>query len=116
MRFRPGASTGRRRELRQAETDAELLLWQRLRARQVGGWKFRRQHSLGPFILDFYCAEASLAIELDGDQHADGPTREYDERRSAYLAMQWIRVLRFSDRDVLREPTSVLEAIVGALT
>jgi very-short-patch-repair endonuclease len=115
MRIRRESSTNRRRQLRQPGTDAEVLLWQRLRSRQVNGCKFRRQHSIGPYILDFFCIETQLGVEVDGDHHADASQRAYDARRNEYLASRGIRVLRFSDRDVLTETDSVLDAIVKAI-
>jgi adenine-specific DNA-methyltransferase len=116
MRIRPGSSPARRRQLRQPGTDAERLLWQHLRSRQVAGGKFRRQHFIGPFILDFYCAEAGIAVEVDGDHHAQEEQRQYDERRAQYLAGRGVRLIRFSNRQVLTEKDSVLEAIEAALT
>ncbi len=99
-----------RRVLRKKATDAELELWSRLRRHRVGP-KFRRQHTLGPFTLDFYCPAARLAIELDGGQHYQGRQRERDIERDRWLSMQGIRVLRFSDRDVLLETETVEDVI-----
>jgi len=75
------------------------------------GPKFRRQHTVGPYTLDFYCPAARLAIELDGGQHFEGAQRTRDEVRDGWLAGQGIRVLRYSDREVLLEMSSVEEAI-----
>jgi very-short-patch-repair endonuclease len=99
------------RQLRRQQTDAEQLLWSLLRARRLGGWKFRRQHPLPPYILDFYCHELGLAIELDGGQHNDPSARRYDERRNAFLAKRGIKVLRFWNHEVLQDTEAVLEAI-----
>lgn len=76
------------------------------------GLKFRRQHPLPPFILDFYCRELLLAIELDGGQHNSEEARRYDERRSILLTQQGIHVVRFWNHDVLESLDSVVEAIV----
>ena len=116
MRIRPRSSTPRRRTLRRNSTNAELVLWHILRARQVDGQKFRRQHAVGPYVLDFCCIEKGLAVEVDGDQHALPEQLAYDERRTQFLEEQGIRVLRFSNRDVLTERESVVEIIRGALT
>jgi adenine-specific DNA-methyltransferase len=105
----------RRRELRRAATDAEQVLWRLLRRRQFAGVKFRRQHPVGPCILDFYCAEHGLAVELDGGQHFTDEGQEYDRRRTAYLAMEGVRVLGFTNRELFEETDSVLEAIRQAV-
>jgi adenine-specific DNA-methyltransferase len=102
----------RARRLRHEQTDAEARLWHHLRAGQLYGLKFRRQHPFGPFILDFYCATRKLTIELDGDQHASVEGIVSDERRSAYLSAQGIRVLRFSDYDALTNTEGLLLAIL----
>ena len=97
--------------MRQASTEAERRLWRELRSSRVGGYKFRRQHPLGPFILDFFCFEAMLAVELDGGQHCAPEGAKSGRRRDAWLAEQGVRVLRFWNNDVLRETEAVLEAI-----
>jgi very-short-patch-repair endonuclease len=94
-------------------TDAEQRLWQALRNRQLGGWKFRRQYPVGPFIADFACVEKKLVVEVDGGQHAKG--LEKDHKRSEYLELRGYRVLRFWDNQVLQETDSVLEAIMFAV-
>ena len=116
MRIRPGSSTARRHKLRENQTDAERVIWNGLRARQLDNWKFRRQYAVGPYTLDFYCIDARLCIELDGSQHSEPEQRCHDEIRDRYLTDQGIRVLRFSDYDVLTHWTGVLEAISEALT
>ena len=108
---KPGARMiGRSRELRGLSTDAERLLWRLLRGSQLGA-KFRRQHELGPYILDFYCVEGGLAVEVDGSQHAEPIALKRDEARERFLQSRGLRVLRFSDRQVLLELPGVLEAI-----
>ncbi len=99
------------RKLRRNETNAERLLWRLLRNRSLAGAKFRRQHPFPPYVLDFYCHELKLAIELDGSQHNLPERRLHDKVRTAKLAEHGIRVLRFWNHEVLRDPKSVLEAI-----
>jgi very-short-patch-repair endonuclease len=83
----------RARDLRARQTDSEGRLWGVLRNRRLGGWKWRRQAPIGPFIADFYCPAARLIVELDGSQHADNAA--YDERRTKFLNAQGLRVIRF---------------------
>jgi very-short-patch-repair endonuclease len=90
------------RRLRRNQTDAEKLLQGILRSRQLLGLKFRRQHSIGPYILDFYCHDYRLGIELDGGQHYTGKGQQGDEVRAAFLAKRGLRILRFSNVDVLK--------------
>jgi very-short-patch-repair endonuclease len=108
-RIHPSIRT-RARELRQPQTPAERALWRRLRNRQLGP-KFRRQHPIGRFIVDFYCAEARLATEIDGDSHAE--QAKYDAQRTAWLAEQGTRVIRFTNRQVHQQIEAVLEAILN---
>ena len=103
------------RELRKAATDVESLLWILLRSNQLPGKKFRRQHPIGNYILDFYCHEAKLAIELDGGQHADGVQHLHDEKRSAWLDEQGITVLRFWNNEVLANTEGVLQYVYDHL-
>lgn len=100
------------RKLRHEQTDAESLLWYLLRDRRLGGYKFRRQHPMPPYTLDFFCRDAAMVIELDGGQHADP---ERDRRRDEWLAERGVRVLRFWNHDVLQDTESVLMAIWNAL-
>ena len=103
------------RELRRNQTDAEQLLWSILRGRRFGNFKFRRQHPLGRMILDFYCHEAKLSIELDGGQHNTEEGRRRDGARTQEITSQGIRELRFWNYEVLEETDAVLEAIWNAL-
>ncbi len=100
------------REQRKQPSLAERVLWRKLRGRRQGV-KFRRQHPIGKFVLDFYSPEARLAIELDGESHQQ--QAEYDTRRDAQLANQGIRTLRFANTEVLAELLAVLKAIHRAL-
>ena len=99
------------RSLRSKQTDAEQLLWGLVRDRRFAGKKFRRQHPIGRYILDFYCHECRLAVELDGGQHNDEETRSRDDRRSRFLREQGVRVVRFWNHDVLLQTDSVLESL-----
>ncbi|HEV8533339.1 MAG TPA: endonuclease domain-containing protein [Methylomirabilota bacterium] len=103
------------RGMRHVATDAEMRLWSRLRGRRLAGRKFRRQHPLCGFILDFYCAEAGIAIELDGGGHAMSEQAGYDQERERQLSQNGIRVLRFWDDQALKETDTVLEIIAAAL-
>ena len=105
--------TARARGLRQRQTDAERLLWSRLRGRALEGFKVRRQHPVGPFVADFACLEARLVIEVDGGQHAERATS--DAQRTAYLQAEGFRVLRFWNADVLGNLDGVLEVIAATL-
>jgi len=102
-------------ELRRNATDAENLLWRLLRNQQLANAKFRRQHAVPPYILDFYCNELKLAVELDGGQHNQPTGRAHDARRTEYLHARGIEVLRFWNHDVLRDTEAVLEAIYQAI-
>ena len=103
------------RELRQNATDAEQFLWQLLRNRAIHGAKFRRQYLVASYILDFYCHEAKLAIELDGSGHLEDKQAKYDNERTKVLNEQGIRVLRFWNSDVLNNTETVLNEIWIAL-
>ena len=107
----PGATTKARR-LRREQTDAEYRLWNRLRGRELAGYKFVRQVPLGPYVVDFLCRKASLAVELDGEQHADNAK---DHARTAFLNAHGYSVLRFWNHEVLREQEAVLDAILAVL-
>jgi len=102
--------TGAARELRRRETEAETVLWAALRDRQVAGLKFRRQRPAGPFVLDFYCAEHRLVIEVDGGVHDE--QREQDAARTAILEQYGYRVVRFRNEEILTDLLAVLARIV----
>jgi very-short-patch-repair endonuclease len=111
----PTLARDRARALRAARTEVEGRLWQRLRNRQLNAAKFWRQHLIGGFIVDFFCLDARLVIELDGSQHGEEPERQADERRTEYLASQGYRVLRFWNEEVLDNIDGVLETIAKLL-
>ena len=99
------------RELRQELTEAEKLLWEELRNRKLNGLKFRRQHPLDKFIVDFYCNEKKLVVELDGGVHDEKINKEYDEARTAMLAGLNVIVLRFKNEEVIYGIKNVLGKI-----
>ncbi len=105
--------TERARRLRRDSTDAEQLLWRHLRNRTAIGAKIRRQHPVGPYVVDFVCLEKNLIIEIDGGQHASEV--EADSARSDWLASEGYHVLRFWNNEVLAQTEAVLTAIRDAL-
>ncbi|OQA46067.1 MAG: hypothetical protein BWY52_00984 [Chloroflexi bacterium ADurb.Bin325] len=115
MRWRTSAELqARARELRREMAPAERRLWARIRHGQIGGAHFRRQHAVGPFIVDFFCAEAKLVIEVDGGVHAE--QADYDAARTAWLAEQkQYRVIRFTNEEVFEKLDAVVEKIWEAV-
>jgi len=99
------------RNLRSNMTDAEMLLWSRLRGKQLNGLQFYRQKIIGNYIADFYCPKSRLVIEVDGGQHLDVEAREKDRERDNYMEKAGITVLRFTNNDVLGNIESVLKII-----
>jgi very-short-patch-repair endonuclease len=106
----------RAKTFRQNPTPAEAVLWQALRGRQVSGAKFRRQHSVGNFILDFWCPEHRLVIEVDGDSHDLPEIHEKDLERQCWMEAHQVRILRFRNEEVLFQIESVLLRINRALS
>ncbi len=104
----------RANELRRNSTDAERLLWSKLRNRQLNGFKFRRQVPIGPYIADFVCWELKLIIEVDGGQHAEQAER--DLARSRYLETKGFKIVRFWNNEVLGNIEGVLETLTLALS
>ena len=100
----------RSRKLRENSNPVEELLWGYLRNRRLGGFKFRRQHVIGPYIADFYCAEFHLVVELDGESHRGNEQR--DARRQCWLEEQGLQVLRFRNVDVYENLEGVLDKIL----
>lgn len=95
--------------MRHTATDAEHLMWQILRAKRFMNLKFRRQHVIEPYIVDFYCHEIGLVIELDGSQHGTDDAMEYDAERTKFLEALGLRVVRYWNSDVLGRVDVVLE-------
>jgi very-short-patch-repair endonuclease len=110
--LKDGTLQSRARDLRLADTGAEARLWNALRNRRLGGWKWKRQVPRPPYIVDFFCAEAALIVELDGSQHADQIA--YDRRRTARLEGLGFRVLRFWNSDVLNNRDGICLTILDA--
>ena len=100
--------------LRRNQTDAERKLWSHLRNRQIVNKKFRRQHAIGNYIVDFVCLETKLVIEIDGGQHLE--QMDYDQNRTNYLELLDFRVVRFWNNEVLQEIEAVLNAIYMAIS
>ena len=109
----PPEPTERARQLRKNLTDAEQFVWTKLRSRRLGGYKFRRQMPIGPYIVDFVCLEARLILELDGGQHTE--QKDYDTARTQWFQSQGFEVLRFWNHEVLEDWESVEEVIYGRL-
>jgi very-short-patch-repair endonuclease len=104
--------TANARSLRSNMTDVERILWRAIRGRQLHGYRFRRQHPIGPYIADFACIEKKCVIELDGGQHQN--QTDYDENRTIFLQGQGWQVLRFWNNDVLNQLDGVLSTVVAA--
>ena len=103
------------RNLRRNMTDAETLLWSKLRGKQLKRYQFYRQKIIGNYIVDFYCPKSKLVIEVDGGQHYSAEGKEKDKRRDDYMTREEITVLGFSDREVLGNLDAVLEKIWSGL-
>ena len=99
------------KELRSSETEAEKKLWSLLRNRQLNGKKFRRQHAIDDYVLDFYCSECKVAIELDGDIHNQKETKQYDLARTENFKEYDITVIRFWNSEVMNDVERVLKKI-----
>ena len=97
--------------LRMNMTTAEQLLWDKLRNKQIEGYKFRRQHPYGKYILDFYCNKSRLVIELDGKYHLDKEQKVYDDERTKNLESDGLKVIRFNNEQVLYNIESVVNEI-----
>jgi very-short-patch-repair endonuclease len=109
------ADTTRAHVLRKKETWAEKLMWRWLRDRRFSGYKFRRQHPKGIYCLDFFCEEASLAIELDGSGHGHPGQQSHDAEREKFLTSQGIKVLRFWNSHLRRNTQSIRDTIFEEL-
>jgi len=104
-----------RRNLRKNATPAEAALWNLLKNKSLRGAKFRRQHSIGNYIVDFYCPYRSLAIEVDGSIHHQPAQAQYDLERTRYLESHGVTVIRFDNKSVFEQPENVLTEIAKHL-
>jgi very-short-patch-repair endonuclease len=100
-----------RKELRNNQPKAEQILWSKLKAKRFLDIKFRRQHGIGPFVVDFYCTELRLVIEVDGDSHFNDESIKKDNSRTAYLENEGIEVIRFTNNDIYKILIGVLEEL-----
>ena len=101
----------RRKELRNNSTYAEVFFWQQIKKGQLEGRKFRRQTSIGSYVVDFYCPKEKIVVELDGEVHFDEEAVKYDNERTKYLESLGLRVVRFENQDVLKNTEYVLNTI-----
>ena len=108
-------AVARARALRRKQTWAEKLMWSWLRNRRFNGWKFRRQHSIGPYYIDFFCEEARLAIELDGFGHWLPDKQARDEKRGKFLVRLGIKVLRYPNARLRRDAQVIRDALYRTL-
>ena len=109
--FNKSEEKEKRRRLRNDAPAAESIVWKKLMRRHVHGFKFRRQYSVGPYVIDFYCPALKLAVEIDGDSHFVADANRSDESRQAYIESFGIHFLRFTNEQVYRELNNVLEKI-----
>jgi len=114
--YQAAGLTRRARELRSIQTPAEVLLWKILRKRQQLGFKFRRQHQFGDYVADFYCHEGRLVIECDGAVHNGNDQWQHDQARDAYMVSHGLRVVRFTNNEILGDVKTVIEKIQLALS
>jgi very-short-patch-repair endonuclease len=113
--FNKTSERQKRKALRKTMPEAEVILWSKIQKKQIAGFRFRRQYSVGPFVVDFYCAERKLAIEIDGDSHYKPGAEERDKKRQNWIEQYGIRFLRFTNDDVRKNLYGVLEAIEEAV-
>ncbi|MBI3005630.1 MAG: endonuclease domain-containing protein [Ignavibacteriales bacterium] len=106
----------KRRFLRKSMPEAEIILWSKLKGKQLGGYKFRRQVSVGRFVIDFYCPSKKIAVEIDGDSHFTNDGLRKDVERQQWVEQFGVRFLRFTNDEIRRNLDGVLLAIEQALT
>jgi len=109
--YNKSSELDKRRSLRKSQTEVEALLWEKLRARQLDGHKFKRQFGIGSYVVDFFCAEKKLAIELDGAPHFTKEGAAYDKEREAVIGSLDISFIRFTDTEVIKDLNGVVEKI-----
>jgi len=101
------------RHLRQNMSLPEMLIWSRIRGRHEDTPRFRRNHAIGPYFADFYCAKAMLVFEIDGASHGHGDQPDRDDRRDAFMQANGYEVMRIPAEDVLREPDEIVEGMLN---
>lgn len=114
--FNKKNETIKRKQLRNRMPLSEVILWSKLKNKQLEGYKFRRQYGIGRYVVDFYCPVVKLAIEIDGDSHFENEVEIYDRDRQANIESVGVSFLRFTNSDVQNNLSSVLEKILGVLT
>lgn len=115
MRENESRSRSLARSLRRRMTDAELILWSRLRRGQMDGWKFRRQHPIGPYVADFACVEGGLVVEVDGATHATDREIAHDQRRTAFIETKGFTMFRAGNIEIYNNLEGVLDGVLAAL-
>ena len=100
-----------RKQLRNNQTEPEKIFWNKVKSKQFKWLKFRRQHSVWKYVLDFYCPELKLCVEIDGDNHFETQWIENDKIRTEYLNQAWIKVLRFTNKEITENIEWVLESL-----
>ena len=105
------SQTTKRKLLRKKLTPTEIVLWKHLKTKKLNGYKFRRQHGFGRYVVDFYCPDIKLAIEIDGEYHKSLDMAEYDPERQIFIESFGVKFLRFSNEDILQNLPLVLETI-----
>jgi very-short-patch-repair endonuclease len=113
--FNRHETLNKRRWLRVCQTECEKILWQKLRRKGLGGYKFYRQYGIGPYIADFYCPARKFVIEIDGSQHLTDAGREYDFIRSEYMRNVGIKTIRCTNRKIRDKLSEVLDEILRSL-
>ncbi len=106
----------KRQQLRNMIPDCEIIVWSQLKGKQFFGHKFRRQCSIGRYVVDFYCPRQKLVIEIDGDSHFTDEAKKYDKVREEYIKALGLRIIRFTNHEIRTQLPNVLEAIRQALT
>lgn len=109
--YNKSSEKDKRRSLRNNMPPAEKLVWSKIRNKQIEGCRFRRQYSIGAFVIDFYSPELRLALEIDGDSHFVDGAQTYDNERELFLEDQGTKILRFTNSQVYQDLDTVLEAI-----
>lgn len=109
--FNKSSMKERRQVLRRNMPEAEVILWSRIRQKQIEGFRFRRQYSVGSYVLDFYCPELKLAIEVDGESHFHHDIEEYDKEREDEIKGLGIQILRFENNEIYKNLYGVLQMI-----